>query len=84
MSQPVAADTRIIGMLERENEFLRGQVGIKDVQIKDLSERIRETNVLTAGLQKLLTPLLGRGEARPDRMHTYTPAEEAGDNSLAA
>jgi hypothetical protein len=48
--------------LESENEFLRGQIGVKDDQIKDLTERARETNHLIAGLQKMLTPLLGRSE----------------------
>jgi hypothetical protein len=49
--------------LEGENEFLRGQITVKDVQIKDLTERARETNHLIAGLQRMLTPLLGA----PDR-----------------
>jgi len=72
VSQPVAADTRIIEMLERENGFLRDQVAVKDGQIKDLSERVRETNLLTGGLQKLLTPLLGRGGAsRAERAFDY-------------
>jgi hypothetical protein len=48
-------DDRYIESLERENEFLRGQIGVKDGQIKDLTERGRETNILIAGLQKLLT-----------------------------
>jgi len=48
--------------LEGENEFLRQQIGVKDDQIKDLTERARETNHLIAGLQKMLTPLLGRSE----------------------
>ncbi len=51
--------------LEGENEFLRKQIGVKDEQIKDLTERARETNHLIAGLQKMLTPLLGRGSADP-------------------
>jgi hypothetical protein len=46
--------------LESENDFLRKQIGVKDDQIKDLTERARETNHLIAGLQKMLTPLLGR------------------------
>jgi hypothetical protein len=33
--------------------------GVKNDQIKDLTERARETNHLIAGLQKMLTPLLG-------------------------
>jgi hypothetical protein len=52
--------SRYVERLEGENEFLRGQIGVKDDQIKDLTERARETNHLIAGLQKMLTPLLGR------------------------
>lgn len=55
-----AADDRYIERLEGDIEFLRGQVTVKDGQIKELTERARETNVLIAGLQKMLTPLLGR------------------------
>jgi hypothetical protein len=54
-------DDRYIAGLERENEFLRTQIGVKDGQIalKDktidaLLERDRETNILVAGLQKML------------------------------
>lgn len=63
-SRPVATslpeDSRYVGALERENEFLRGQVVVKDTQIKEMTERARETNVLIGGLQKMLSPLLGR------------------------
>jgi hypothetical protein len=52
--------------LESENEFLRQQIGVKDEQIKDLTERARETNHLIAGLQRMLTPLLGRSEHTDD------------------
>ena len=63
----VAADTRYVERLEGENDFLRQQIGVKDEQIKDLTERARETNHLIAGLQKMLTPLLGRaGDAPSD------------------
>lgn len=54
-------DDRYTQSLERENEFLRTQIGVKDGQIalKDktidaLLERDRETNILIAGLQKML------------------------------
>ncbi len=57
LSRPVA--TAYVERLEKENDFLRGQIGVKDEQIKDLTERARETNHLIAGLQKMLTPLLG-------------------------
>ncbi|MCC6947002.1 MAG: hypothetical protein IT539_04465 [Bradyrhizobiaceae bacterium] len=52
-------DGRYLEALERENGFLREQITVKDSQIKDLTERARETNHLIAGLQKMLTPLLG-------------------------
>jgi hypothetical protein len=68
-----------VGGLERENEllrsengFLRGQVTVKDGQIKELTERARETNHLIAGLQKMLTPLLGRPE--PSRVNDLPPS----------
>ena len=53
-----ATDNRYIERLEGDIEFLRGQVAVKDDQIKDLTERAHETNSLIAGLQKMLTPLL--------------------------
>jgi hypothetical protein len=59
-----------------EMTFLRSQVDVKDNQIKEMIERARETNVLIAGLQKMLTPLLGNpkerrddAEERPDHLH---------------
>lgn len=71
-SRPDAAMSRYVERLEGENEFLRAQVSVKDDQIKDLTERARETNHLIAGLQKMLTPLLGRaagqGPADPASM----------------
>jgi hypothetical protein len=57
--------TAYVERLESENDFLRKQIGVKDDQIKDLTERARETNHLILGLQKMLTPLLGRS-ATPD------------------
>jgi hypothetical protein len=59
-SRPVAAE--YVSRLESENDFLRTQINVKDEQIKDLMERARETNHLIAGLQRMLTPLLGRSE----------------------
>ena len=53
--------SRYVAQLEGENAYLREQNTAKDGQIKDLTERARETNHLIAGLQKMLTPLLGRG-----------------------
>jgi hypothetical protein len=61
-SRPVA----LLDRLENENEFLRGQIGVKDGQIKEMTERARETNILIGGLQKLLAPLLSTPEKRDD------------------
>jgi len=68
--------TEFIARLESENGFLRQQIGVKDEQIKDLTERARETNHLIAGLQKMLTPLLGRseeGHSNPDQRGQQGP-----------
>ena len=48
-SRPVA--TTYVERLESENEFLKGQIGVKDRTIEALLERDRETNHLVAGLQ---------------------------------
>ncbi|MBV9858878.1 MAG: hypothetical protein JO038_02065 [Alphaproteobacteria bacterium] len=68
--------SRYVARLERENEFLRGQIGVKDGQIKELTERARETNVLIAGLQKMLTPLLGRPAAPDPNSHEFRTFED--------
>ena len=47
-----------IQQLETENSFLRSQTVV-------LLERVKETNVLTQGLQRLLSPLL-RSPEKPD------------------
>lgn len=66
-SRQVAPDTEYVQQLEKrlgekdgEIVFLRGEVSVKNDQIKDLTERARETNHLIGGLQRMLTPLLGR------------------------
>lgn len=66
VSRPVAADIGIVDLLKSENQFLRGQITVKDEQIKDLTERARETNHLIGGLQKMLTPLLGAPDHNRD------------------
>lgn len=52
-------DAQYVGQLEGEVGFLRKQIEVKDEQIKDLTERARETNHLIGGLQRMLSPLLG-------------------------
>jgi hypothetical protein len=76
--------SRYVARLEGENEFLRGQITVKDEQIKEQTERARETNILIGGLQKMLTPLLGRSStARTDdrqRPHAFEDEEAGSDN----
>lgn len=58
-TRPVATsreeDSRYVTALQRENEFLRNEISVKNTQIADLTERARETNHLIAGLQKLFS-----------------------------
>jgi hypothetical protein len=65
--RPVA--TAYVERLESENDFLRGQIGVKDNTIAALLERDRETNHLIAGLQRVLTAPLGRSEPTPPDTH---------------
>jgi hypothetical protein len=59
------SDDRVVTMLERDNQWLREQISTKDTQIKDLTERARETNHLIGGLQRLVAQLqLGPGRDR--------------------
>ena len=61
--RPVAAShdlsSKFIERLEGEVEFLREEISTKNAQIKELTERSRETNLLIGGLQRMLAPLLG-------------------------
>jgi hypothetical protein len=59
--RPAAADDRYVALLERDNAFLREQVLTKDDQIK-------QANVLTQGLQRLIAGLTGNPDpaAQPD------------------
>jgi hypothetical protein len=58
---------RYISRLEGEVTFLREEISTKNAQIKELSQRSRETNVLIGGLQRLLAPLLGSGDPHPPK-----------------
>jgi hypothetical protein len=69
--------TAYVDRVESENIFLRQQIGVKDEQIKDLTERARETNHLIAGLQRMLSPLLGAPEQRQG-----SDANRTTDNSV--
>ena len=58
---------RYIVRLEGEVAFLREELTTKNAQIKELTERSRETNVLIGGLQRLLAPMLGSPDPHPPR-----------------
>lgn len=85
LSRPVAAgdtmSSRFVALLENENQFLRDQVLVKDSQIKELTERSRETNHLVAGLQRMLSPLLGTRNpfSEPKADPTSSVGEEGSD-----
>ena len=70
-SRPVATGPDLAGKfierLEGEIAFLRDEIGTKNAQIKELSERSRETNLLIGGLQRMLSPLLGSPDPHPRR-----------------
>jgi hypothetical protein len=58
---------KYIERLEGEIGFLRNEITTKNVQITELSERSRETNVLIGGLQRMLSPLLRSPDPHPPR-----------------
>jgi hypothetical protein len=72
LSLPAATPDRYVERLEDEVEFLRGQITTKDLQIRELTERSRETNVLIGGLQRLLAPLLGSPDPHPPNVRDET------------
>ncbi len=59
-------EDRYVVLLEKENEFLRGEVSVKNNQIEALLERDKETNTLIHRLQAMLAPLL----VAPGERHT--------------
>lgn len=81
--RPVAAEdeamSRYVAGLEEQVTFLRGEIVVKNEQIKDLAEHARSTNNVIAAIARRL-PLLGGG----DREHAYTPNDGAGDNTPAS
>ncbi len=72
-------DDRYVAQLERENDFLRRQVGVKDTQIKDLLERGKETNTLIHRLQTMLAPLLAAPGKRYDPSGDSSRSETSTD-----
>jgi hypothetical protein len=68
------AATGYVPQLISENNFLRKQIGVKDEQIKDLTERARETNILIQGLQNLVLQL-NPGRAKEASSTDMKPGE---------
>ncbi len=58
---------KYVARLEGEVEFLREENATKNAQIKELTERSRETNFLIGGLQRMLAPLLGSPDPYPPK-----------------
>ena len=73
--------SRYVAQLERENNFLRGQVGVKDTQIADLLERGKETNTLIHRLQTMLAPLLAAPGERHDPPNHPQPSETSSEQT---
>ena len=63
---------KYIGRLEGEVAFLRDEISTKNAQIKELTERSRETNLLVGGLQRMLAPLLGQPDPYPQSKDNQT------------
>ena len=61
---------KYVARLEGEVEFLREENATKNAQIKELTERSRETNLLIGGLQRMLAPLLGSPDPYPIKSET--------------
>ena len=83
--RPDAANDHYVEQLEKrliekdgEIGFLRSEIVVKNEQIKDLTERARETNHLIAGLQRMLSPLLGRSE-----QHQENSSNQSFDDSAS-
>ena len=73
-SRQDAANDKYVARLEGEVEFLRGEISTKNLQIRELTERSRETNVLIGGLQRLLAPLLGSPDPHPPTLEDHAGA----------
>ncbi|MGD0331979.1 MAG: hypothetical protein ABSA90_01845 [Xanthobacteraceae bacterium] len=71
-------EDRYVVLLEKENEFLRGQVSVKDTQIEALLERDKETNTLIHRLQAMLAPLLVAPKHK-EPIERGSPADETAE-----
>jgi hypothetical protein len=80
---PTPTDERLLKQIEGENDLLRGQINVKDIQIErmngqidDLIERGREDKHLLQNFQRKLGMLAapGEGEGRPG---PFIPAEQS-------
>jgi hypothetical protein len=83
-AEPVAQDESIISLLKGTTEMLRGQLKVKDEQIKGLSDKIdqliergRETNILLKGMQDKMLRLEQPAAAREEAVQTEKAQEPA-------
>ena len=70
-----AMNEKYVERLEGEVAFLRDEISTKNDQIKELTERSRETNVLIGGLQRMLSPLLGSPDPHPPAREDRPPMQ---------
>jgi hypothetical protein len=81
--RPDAADGRYVDQIEKENAFLRDQIGLKDRQIERrdnqieaMIERDRETNIMIESLQRRIPLPEGRRSEEPRATtHTERPSD---------
>jgi hypothetical protein len=67
-----ADNSKYVALLEKINEQQSKELEIKNQQITALLERDRETNILFRGLQTMLAPLLGSGNAeQKEKINSY-------------
>lgn len=55
---------KYVASLEKQVEFLQGEIFVKNTQIAEMTERAKETNTLIHRLQSMLAPLLVAPDAR--------------------
>ncbi len=65
-------DDRYVSQLEKENEFMRGQIVVKDTQIADLLKNGEKTNEIIHRLQSIIVLLPPAAERRGQ----YAPRDE--------
>lgn len=81
LEKEVSRLEREVERRDEDRDFLRGQIKTKDTQIAALIERDHETNSLTQGLQRILSPLLGEPRQKPREVHVLHEVQEPDEQS---